>query len=309
MAWADQTVSKETTAETFAKNLKDPVGLENARLAGAVNHYGAMKDSRMGILFGYHGLAKVGKTDSAYSVLRFHEKYPNPDFMLRTRPFFHIDTHLGSNRVRWRYREYVNKVCEAGDPDGFYFLAPFDDEAGKTPDAEKFVEIIDQSINYAIQQAKEHGGGMIVLDSVTDYQKALNILVKKDMGLGEEENLEPARYAKRNTKLREAILRLKRYSNGILIADDTEIYNDARLTPTGLYRPDWYHRINNWLDIRILLEKEGAKRYGTIQDSGYGLEASDGFPEISVSVPKTDFISVINMFKARIAASHGVELK
>lgn len=285
-----------------------PKPLQSARLAGSKNHFGSFQDStaKMGTLFGVRGFAKHGKSDLAYSTLRFHDKYGDVDWFLRTRPLFYIDTHLGTKRVQWRYKDYVQKPCKPGDPDGYYFFMPFDKEKGKIPEPEEFIESVDQALNYAVLQAKEHGGGMIVIDSLTDYQKAMNLIVKKDLGLDPGDNIEPKRYQDRNRKLREMILRIKAFSNAILIADDVEIFDSASLKSTGVYKPDWYYKVSNWIDIEAQVIREGYERKIKIADSGLGMEEDKklGYRKINKIIQGNSFEGLILEFKERFAATY-----
>jgi hypothetical protein len=308
MSWLNEE-QKETGVEaTGGTDTGVPKELQSFANVKGKNHFGSFKQhtGQLGVLVGIHGDPKVGKSHFAMSLLRMADKYTTLDFMPKLLPLFYIDTHYGSRRTWWKYKKWINTICEPDDPNGWYFVMIDDEKKGKLLSGEPFIEKFDESLQWAIDQMKKHGGGTIVIDNITDYQKALNMMVYKELGLTDYDNLEPKRYTKRNRKLREAILRIKRYGNAIIIADDKERWIDGRGTSSGIFDPDWYKKIENWIDVKALMTKEGSTRTLEIEQAGYSLDADEelGLKAIDPMLTNPDYESLVMLLRDRIRTSN-----
>lgn len=185
---------------------------------------------------GVSGLAKTGKS-------RFLYTCPQP---IRA-----IDTEFGITKLRKQFPGIDMQVAEIYE----------EDETSFESDPLACLNAVDEAVN----SLKSTEGGTLCMDSGSDLWEWIGgVLRMKILKVDPTASVKPADYKWANSKYKSIIMKLLQMPCCFVItAQESEVFNDAKLTPTGMYKADWQKKTPYWVDFTIRLTK------GTVKMEAY----------------------------------------
>jgi hypothetical protein len=233
-----------------------------------------MKDAakRMKLHIAVHGLPKVGKTRFCLSAAEYEGETLKSDdgrevIIPAGYPVVVIDTEDGSRQlssqvpVEWQEKIYIKNVYRE-DPNTF--------------ECDPLLSL--REVDKILSSLRFMKQGTIIIDNFPDVVSWMNgVLRKKVLNIRPADGVQPSDYFWRNDKMYGFVRKLFFTKNVhvIFTGQDEEVYRDASITPTGIYKPNWYKKVPYWVDFVVHAKKsqtrDGLMRWIEITDSRFDL--------------------------------------
>jgi len=114
----------------------------------------------------------------------------------------------------------------------------------------------------AIEALSDLEEGTICIDSGTDiWEWVQGVLRLEVLKVDLAAKVQPSDYKWANAEYRSIIMKCRAIpTHFILTARRREVFQDARLTPTGVYKAQWQKWTPHWIDVQICLYKDRTKQ-------------------------------------------------
>jgi hypothetical protein len=240
---------------------------------------------RMKLHIAVHGLQKSGKTRFCMSAADFKglkiEHEGRKVVIPGGSPVVVIGTEDGSRQLATQVpEEYLDKV----------FIREVYRENPDTFECDPLLSL--QEVDKVLSGLRFMKKGTIVIDSFPDIVGWMNgVLRMKVLKIDPSERVQPSDYFWRNDKMVGMVRKLFSVENVhvMLTGQDEEVVRDAKLTPTGIFRPNWYKKVPYWVDFVIKIVKtesrEGLSRWMEVEDTRF--EPPEGFRPPPKIIPPT----------------------
>lgn len=183
---------------------------------------------KAGVKVGVHGVSEAGKTYFCCSS-------PPPVYILETDDGA---AQLAPNFPGKNIKVF-NCYVSTGDPQN---------------DCKASYDLLKEALN-ALSDLNE---GTVCIDSGTDVWEWLGGILRLEiLKVDLAARVQPSDYKWANAEYRSFIMKCRAINtNFVITAMDSEVFKDAKLTPTGVYKAEWQKWTPRWLDCVVRLIKE-----------------------------------------------------
>jgi len=253
---------------------------------------------RMKLNIGIHGMEKSGKSQFCMSAAAFEGldmKVNGAEIKIPPGwPVIIIDTEEGTRQLAPKIpKKYQDRI----------FRKQVYRENSDTFECDPLASLIE--VDKILSMVHRMPQGTVVIDSFPDVVGWMNgVLRLKVLNINPNERVQPSDYFWRNDKMRGMIMKLfgSPSLHVIITAQDEEEYNDARLTPTGVYKANWYKKVPYWVDFVLAMRKaqsrEGISRWIDVEATRF--ELPPGMPPVTRIMPAI-FPSFVEAFAPAFA--------
>ena len=215
---------------------------------------------------GLWGPSKVGKTRVIMEMATEALKAENPEPSFS--PVYVLDTEFNTDTPY----KIIAKACPAADIRIIHCRVGTTGNVGT--DAIASLELYEE----ALVALADIDGGVVALDSATDLWQWITLRLRTDiLKIDPSARVAPSDYSWANTYYKKLMLQAKAINaHMVMTAHSQEVFRDAKLTPTGVYKPVWQKESEYYTHMEIRLDfpeqdqyEKGIYNSATIKGSRY----------------------------------------